>query len=390
LDGIGSVAVPAASCDVLIVGAGPAGSHLGYLLARRGYEVAIVEKCCMPRDKVCGGGLTRKAVRLLDADLGAVVHHWVHAAQLRFRGDPGVVKHLDPPPACTVLRREFDLFLLERARAAGARCRTGVRFVDARGESDGVQVRLEGGGALRCRLLVGSDGAASAVRARFFGRRLVRCVPALETLVPMSEAARAQFGTQALFDFGAIPHGYGWIFPKRDHLNVGVYSPLGGRGLRRHLQGFLARYEALAGARDAPYQGFAIPIRNAGGRFQADRVWLLGDAAGLADGLFGEGIYFALKSAELAARAVQETGLRPNAPRYTQLLESELLPELRASRWLGRAVYAFPSLAYRRIVRNERANEDFAGLLSGSVGYRECLGRVIRRAPRWLLARAPG
>lgn len=340
----------------------------------------------MPRDKVCGGGLTRKAVQLLDTDLGAVVHRWVRGAQLCYRGDAGVVKHLDRPAGCTVLRREFDHFLLERACAAGARCFPRARFIDARVENGVVQVQAEGLEPLRCRLLVGADGAASTVRARFFGRGLVRCAPALETLVPLAPASEAQFGTQALFDFGAIPHGYGWIFPKRDHLNVGVYSPLGARGLRRHLERFLACYEGLRPAWRGPFQGFAIPVRNAGARFQSDRVWLLGDAAGLADGLFGEGIYFALKSAELAAQAFEESGREPEARRYTRLLEAQLLPELRASRWLGRAVYAFPKLAYRRIACNERANGDFAGLISGDVGYRACLRRALWHAPAWLLA----
>jgi flavin-dependent dehydrogenase len=119
-------------------------------------------------------------------------------------------------------------------------------------------------------------------------------------------------------------------------------------------------------------------------------VWLLGDAAGLADGLFGEGIYFALRSAKLAARALQETAFAPTGKRYAQLLRQELLPELRASEWMGRALFAFPGFAFSHLVSNPRINDDFAGLISGAVGYRECLLRTLVRAPGWLLRTGQG
>ena len=100
-----------------------------------------------------------------------------------------------------------------------------------------------------------------------------------------------------------MPKGYGWIFPKRDHLNVGIYSPFGGIALRRHLMEFIDRYPALRRRRGTEFRGYAIPLRNRAGLFERGPVMLLGDAAGLAESVFGEGIYFALKSAELAAQS---------------------------------------------------------------------------------------
>lgn len=372
--------------DVLIVGGGPAGSQLARLLAQQGAWVGIIEKSQIPREKVCGGGVTRKALGLLDVDVKAVVHQWITGAHLCFANRSSVLKSVDPPAGCTVLRSEFDTFLLNRACSAGARLYARTQFLGATVASGSVEVQTNQG-AFRCRLLIGADGIASTVRSKFFDKHLVRYVPALEALIPRGPEHEAQFERHVLFDFGAMERGYGWIFPKRDHLNVGVYSPYGGRRLREQLAAFIARYSTKQASATVAYLGFPIPVRNVSGRFQADRVWLLGDAAGLADGLFGEGIYFAMKSATLAAQALAQTDFSPSSTRYTDLIKEELLPELRASEWMGKALFAFPSFAFSHLVCNPSVNDRFAGLLSGSVGYRECLRKTVASAPQWLFAR---
>ncbi|MCC6609478.1 MAG: FAD-dependent monooxygenase [Burkholderiales bacterium] len=262
--------------DALVVGAGPAGAHLARLLARTGRRVAILDKQRFPREKVCGGGLSRKAIALLDLDIAPV---------------PG--------------------------------------------------------------------------------------------------AALESFGDRALFDFGAMPRGCGWIFPKHDHLNVGVYSPFGGTALRRHLDRFMDRHPALSGRQRIEYRGFVIPLRNEAGAFERGPVALIGDAAGLAEPIFGEGIYFALMSAALAAQAEIERDAGAAPMRYTQRLARELLPELRAAAWLARALFTFPEFTFRHLVCDGRANDLFAGLITGETGYRECLRRTLLASPRWLFRSAP-
>ncbi len=371
--------------DALIVGAGPAGAYLGYLLARRGCTVAIIDKSAFPRDKVCGGGLSRKAVQLLDCDLAPPVQQWIGGVYLTVRNRGGVYSESEPAVGCTVLRSEFDEWLLRRACVAGARFFPGTAFLDATTGPHAVTLETDRG-SLQGRLLAAADGVASAVRARLFGKHVVRYVPALEALLVPSRAT--PFEARALFDFGAMPRGYGWVFPKREHLNVGVYSPFGGRQLRARLAEFIACYACLRQPRAIRYQGFAIPVRNAPALFQRGRVWLLGDAAGLADALFGEGIYFALKSAALAAQALAETGFAPHSLHYSGLLKRQLMPELRASQWLGRTLFAAPAIV-PRLLRNPRAVDNFAGVIGGAVGYRQCLARTLVGLPQWLLAR-PG
>ncbi len=371
--------------DAAIVGAGPAGAHLAALLARRGCAVAVVDKSRFPRDKVCGGGISAKSARLVGPELAPLVQRRIEGAWLTV-GNRGVQCCADGAVGCTVLRREFDDFLLRRAIAAGTRFFAEAAFVDADlPASDGIATLHTTRGAVRARLVVGADGVASALRARLFGKRLVRYAPALEALVT-SARDTTPFETRALFDFGALPRGYGWVFPARGHLNAGVYSPFGGRSLRARLDAFLARYDGLRQPRAIRYQGYAIPVQNRGAQFQRGPAWLVGDAAGLADALFGEGIYFALQSAELAAQALAETGFAPTSPRYGELLRQRLLPELRASQWLARLLYAAPALP-ARLLRSPRAVSSFAGVVSGAVGYRACLLRALAGGPAWLLAR---
>jgi geranylgeranyl reductase family protein len=383
-----SVAVPdavdrATVFDALVVGAGPAGSYLGYLLAKSGRRVAIIDKERFPRDKVCGGAVSRKAIDLIDFDIAPVVHRSVRGAFLTFGNRSTVVKDEERAGVCTVVRSEFDQFLLDKARAAGAQFFPEANFLGAVEHDQTVSVKTSRGD-FEASLVCAADGAASAVRAKVFGKNVVRYVPSLEALVHVRDSEMSRLDGRAVFDFGVMPRGYGWIFPKSDHLNVGVYSPFGGHALRAHLDRFISLYRSMRHPVSIRYLGFVIPVENAAKRFQHGRIWLIGDAAGLVECIFGEGIYFALKSAVVAADAIERGGDAPDSLLYTKSLNQELLPELRASQWIGKALYRFQSFSFSHLVLNDRVNRDFAGLITGEVGYRQCLSLTARNAFKWL------
>ena len=109
--------------DAIVVGAGPAGSFLSYLLARTGRRVALLDRERFPREKVCGGGISRKSILLLEFDISRVAHRWTTGALLTFQNQTTVVKDLPCAVGCTTLRCEFDQMLLTRA------CEAGVHFL---------------------------------------------------------------------------------------------------------------------------------------------------------------------------------------------------------------------------------------------------------------------
>jgi len=371
--------------DVLIAGAGPAGSYAAYLLAREGVRVALLDRARFPRDKVCGGGLSAKTLALLSLAPSSVVHKTFTGAWITWRDRSAFAKDLGRQVGCTVVRSEFDHWLVLQAQAAGAQFypETAVRGV--RQGVHGVQIDTARG-AFRARIVLAADGVASAIRTQLFGRRAVSCAPAVEALVYCSAERLERLGDRVLFDLGGMPRGYGWIFPKRDHLNAGVYSIFGGAGIRNHLQAFLRRHGLPADARTLRVCGYAIPVRNALRSYQRGAVWLLGDAAGFADAVYGEGIYFALKSAKLAASVVLEAAGSPPAAEYERRVRIELEPELRWSQRVGRALFSIGPLAFDPLARSRLACDWFGALITGDLSYRACFWRTVAGVPAWLLS----
>jgi geranylgeranyl reductase family protein len=371
--------------DVLIAGAGPAGSYAAYLLAREGVRVALLDRARFPRDKVCGGGLSAKTLALLAPVPTSVVHKTFTGAWIAWRGRRAFAKDLGRAVGCTVVRSEFDHWLVVQAQAAGAQFHPETAVRGVREDAHGVQIDTTRG-AFRARVVFAADGVASAIRALLFGRRAVALAPAVEALVYCSAERLERFGDRVLFDLGGMPRGYGWIFPKRDHLNAGVYSIFGGAGIRKHLQAFLQRYGLPADARTVRMCGHAIPVRNAMRSYQLGSVWLLGDAAGFADAVYGEGIYFALKSAKLASSIVLKAAGAPPAGEYDRRVRRELEPELRWSQRVGRALFSIGPLAFDPLARSRLACDWFGALVTGDLSYRACFWRTVAGAPAWLLS----
>jgi flavin-dependent dehydrogenase len=100
--------------DVFIVGAGPAGAYLAYLLAKQNVDVVVADKASFPRAKVCGGGLSRKTTALLDFDIEPVIQRHIRGAWLTYQNRDTIEAELDPPSGCSVLRSEFDNLILQQ------------------------------------------------------------------------------------------------------------------------------------------------------------------------------------------------------------------------------------------------------------------------------------
>lgn len=327
--------------DAVVVGAGPAGATAARGLALRGVDTLLLERARLPRYKSCAGGIPVRTARALDFPIDEVVEDTVTGLRLTYRGRYGFTRWAETPIAHMVMRDRFDHLLVQKAQAAGARLMDGVVVRGVQRRGDGFELDTSAG-AVRCRLLLGADGANSLVaRALGLGEGLAESV-ALEAEVRAPLAARATWRGLANLDLGYRPWGYAWLFPKAEVLSIGlVVPPREARGLRAYLSDYLARL-GLAGAPVERLVGHKILFRRGPTPIAGEGVALLGDAAGLADEFSEEGIYYAVRSGQLAAvhaaRALVEG--RRWLGSYERAVDRVLMPELRAARVIARLFYA--------------------------------------------------
>ncbi|PXA90761.1 hypothetical protein DMC47_27155 [Nostoc sp. 3335mG] len=295
--------------DAIVVGTGPGGALAALRLAEAGAKLLVLEKRKLPRDKACGGALTVGPVKAL---LGWDFSHLVeaHVDQSLWQLDFGTVVERDfGYGAWMIDRRTFDLHILERALAAGGsnielRDDCGVEAVTE--EADGVTVTLRGGETVRARYLIGGDGAAGRTAAALGLGRRTRPALAIDAHIEPSEEAWALEGKRMSFNFGVVPGGYGWIFPKKGYLSCGVGSWTRATGLPGLLDTYLEQALPPGAVRGEVRRGHPIPIYDGPVPISTRRACLVGDAASLVEPILGEGIRFALASGAIAAAVIAE------------------------------------------------------------------------------------
>ena len=330
--------------DAIVVGAGPAGSTAAYRLARAGARVVLIDRARFPRDKPCGGGLSQRAVRLLPVPVDPVVEQVVHAFEFRFRYGRACERRSGRSLVLMTQRRRLDAFLVERAAEAGAEFRDAARLASVDAASTGVRVTVDGS-RLEADVLVGADGVNGVT-----ARALALADPRVHTVALEGnlDGATPRAADCAVIELGTVPGGYGWLFPKAGHVNVGVWGwSSEGRRLRQHLAG-LCRAHGYDPASLRDLKGYRLPLRPPGAAASARRAVLVGDAAGLVDPFSGDGIYEALLSARVASEAVLDVlaGRAGDIRSYSERLAASLDP-LAASSWaLKRAFDRFPRLSF--------------------------------------------
>jgi geranylgeranyl reductase family protein len=365
--------------DAAVVGAGPAGSTTAYLLARAGARVLLVDRARFPRDKPCGGGLTWRAVRELPVPVDPVVEEEVDRFALRFRYRTGVERRSDRPLVLMTQRRRLDAFLAERAAEAGADFRDGTKLESIE-QNGAVTVRFRGTAA-RADVLIGADGVNGVVARQLGLADRRHHGVALEGNVAYSPETRTEFRHRALVELGTVAGGYAWVFPKGDHVNVGVGGwEREGPNLRAHLKRLCAEYRIRDDA-VTDLRGYRLPMRTPGAMPMRDHALLVGDAAGLIDPLSGDGMYEAFVSARLAAEAV----LADRLSDYPAQLERELGRTLAAS-WKAKIAFdRFPRLTFG-IARAPIVWTFFEGFIRGDVHEPRDAKGVVRAPLRFVEA----
>ncbi len=365
--------------DALIVGMGPAGATAALELSRAGLSVLGLEKQRHPRYKVCGGGLSVRIDKLLDADFKAVVEHTIHGVQFTYQGQEPFLIESPNPIAYMVMRDRFDHFLLQKARGAGAEIHEGEQAVEFQFLPDGVEV-ITDRGCYHAKVVIGADGANSLVARRLFPGRRPRIMPTLESEIGIGRAPVYPGEGQVLIDLGATDRGYAWVFPKTERLSIGVAEFRGRMGSPRRIFDRFIETDKLLSKLTIPQPfGHPLPLFSArtglvgdtGGTLVQHRALLVGDAGHLVDPLFGEGIYYAVRSGQMAAASV--LGMfhdhRENLLDYEQSVRREIFAEFRIASRLARIVYTFPRLCHRLIYRYQEVIGLYYDVLQGRETY---------------------
>ncbi|MBX3343695.1 MAG: geranylgeranyl reductase family protein [Nitrospira sp.] len=362
--------------DVIIVGMGPAGATAAATLSRGGLTVLGLDKATHPRYKVCGGGLSARIEQLLEPGFRSVVEQTIKGVQFVHRGGDPLVIESSEPIAYMVMRDRFDHYLVQQAIRAGADIRTGAGVEGITQTSNGVEV-VTGQGRFRAQLVIGADGANSLVARQLFPNRSQYRAPALESEVRIGQGRHFPSSSTILVDVGAARQGYGWIFPKRECLSVGVGEfRRKATNLRATFERFVKEERGLSGWEVPRPVGHPIPAysepagsQRSEGRsiFVNGRAALIGDAGHLVDPLFGEGIYYAVRSGQMVARAIlADTQVcAESLLAYEAALEREILPDFRVTGRIASVVYAFPRLAFTLLRRYQEVVQAYFRVLQG-------------------------
>lgn len=369
--------------DVAIVGSGPSGAMAAFELSNAGLRVALIEKEKLPRYKTCGGGLVFRGRRRLPFEVDKMVEKEFHSVEISF----GQLKKTfttrrDQPIVSMIMRDDFDNFLIEKALQKGLTLYQEEKLMSLElGEIAQLKTSKR---TLQARFIIAADGALSPT-AKMAGWEETRLMcPALECEIQVPQADFERLSKKVRFDVDVVPFGYGWCFPKKNHLSVGVGNFMKTKerlDLKSYYRTYLKTLQ-IEQVLSEEAHGFIIPVTHRSDGLVRQNVFLTGDAAGFADPVTAEGISNAILSGQLAAQAIinSDSDSKKAGDLYQKLLEQQLLPELRTGEKLARLFYENKTLRNLGLKKfGQQAAEAMTDVFMGERSYPADHKASIRR-----------
>ncbi|MCL5037171.1 MAG: geranylgeranyl reductase family protein [Chloroflexi bacterium] len=367
---------------VVVAGCGPAGSWALYNLAKNGVPAVGLEKHAFPRYKPCGGGLSPKLLQVLPADkLKPLIEVVIKKLVFTFNCRDRFPIESGEPIAFMLRRPMLDKMLADHAAQAGAKIYFGQEVTGIQQHRDYVIVNTPEE-TYRAAFLLGSDGA-TGITAREFSHGSITSYPTITCMAEGEFPGKSQEGDAVWINLGPKNGVYGWIFPKKDYVTVGlgIFKKGVRINLKETMDDMFRVHPALKGMKPGKYYGHPLPVRKRlGGKLGKGRVLFLGDAAGLVDPFLGEGIIYALRSGELAAGSVSSENLPgPVRDNYSRAVAAEMFPQFRSAGWIAALIGSFPSAAYKLLKDHASLSDFYRGVMMGESKYTEVVSRIRNR-----------
>jgi geranylgeranyl reductase family protein len=373
--------------DAIIIGGGPAGSAAARMLSRGGASVLVLDRAKFPRDKPCGGGITFRADTAGDIDLAPVTEREIYGVRVSVRLGRRFERNSPHLLARMTQRAKLDAYLLDHAAEAGADIQDGVMVREIVVDRAAARVRANGD-VFESRVLIGADGI-NGITAKSLGlNSMSESAVAFEANYPADSTTLEHWSRHIALDLGGIPGGYGWIFPKDDHLNVGVGGwKYVGPSLRERLAKFCA-FNGLDASKLFGHRGYQLPLRRDGAPIVRGPAMLAGDAASLVDPLSGEGIWAAFTSGRLAAESALRylAGETADLRGYQRSIEAVMRDELIASQRLQLVFQRLPKLSILMLKYNDAFWRYMTEIIRGDITYPDLprkLGPLRHVIERW-------
>lgn len=370
--------------DAIIIGTGPAGSTAARCIAAAGLDTLIVEKETLPRVKICGGALSEHALSNLGIRLPySLIERECFGARIKY-GTSSIESETRERLSVMVSRDRFDYHLTMLAIDAGAELMEKVRVRSVHTDGDCAVVETTKG-IFRSKVVIGADGVNSVcaknVRPSFTSQEINF---ALEAEIPASnERIDEYILNKGEFHFGVVPREYGWVFPKDGHFSVGIATNI--MDFSRPMDAYRTFIKGLGFDYIKP-SGHFLPIGGIDRKTYANRILLVGDAAGFVDAFLGEGMAYAIASGNLAAETVidacqNDDFSQGSLSSYHKRCMDSFLPNLKYSYVFSKIFYRYPDLSFRILVNNEPVLNKFIHLATGSLGYLSFMKWIATHLP---------
>lgn len=392
--------------DVIIIGAGPAGSSTARFAAKSGLKTVILDKESFLRDKPCGGALSQRTVDLLGSKAKKSINVDVSGI---YTWSPSFLSVRIPlKSGHFILRTSFDSALLRDAQVAGAEVFENTRATKVHLGTDHVEVHSSHQ-SFQSRYVVLADG----VHSRFARQLGIRgrwpindmAITVFSETPYDDDAITAQLGTEERFlhlFFGIVPKGYGWFFPKRGFVNIGIGSSLGIKNATKVYQRFVSHLKELGllpsqGLTLQASKGYLIPFGHPLPMTFNKKTLVVGDAAGFVSPLTGEGLYYGITSGKLAAETLdaaltEECDLAIYQTKWMASFGNDLIKYGYPLREMIYKTTARMERIVKMIAADKKLARATAQAIMGDITYKETKQKLIRRgliaAPKSLFVRS--